>query len=56
MLMPFGAVSWVGQGMGVMDGVHTWQEQKEVLGVYLSIGLNGVFECIFEIQMYSTRA
>jgi len=42
-----GVVSRVGSGIGVLDGVYVPQEKEEVLMVFWSIGLNGVFECIF---------
>ena len=31
--MPFGVVSGVGRGMGVLDGVEIIEGEKEVLGV-----------------------
>jgi len=40
--MPFRAVSGVGRGMGVLDGVDVSQRKREVRGV-AHIGLNGVF-------------
>jgi len=43
--MPFGVVSGVGSGIGVLDGVHVPQGEGEV---FLPISLNGVFECIFK--------
>ena len=33
--MPFGVVSGVGQGMGVLDGVVIFEEERAVLGVNL---------------------
>ena len=32
--MPFGMVIGVGQGMGVLDGVHVPQGEGEVLGFF----------------------
>ena len=36
-------MSGVGRGMGVLDGVHVPQGEGEVLGVFIPIGLNGIF-------------
>ena len=46
--MPFGVVSGVDRGMGVLDEVNIWQREVDVLGVLSSIGLNDVFECILK--------
>jgi len=54
--MPFGVVSGVGTGTGVLDGGPHPQGEGKVLGFSLPIGLNGVFECIIKTEMYSTRA
>jgi len=41
--MPFGVVSGVGQGMGVLDrGLHAPRGMGG-LGVFVSISLNGIF-------------
>jgi len=37
-------------------GVHVPQGEEEVLGVFLLIGLDGVFQCIFKAEIYSTHA
>ena len=47
--MPFGLVNWVGRGMGVLDGSISTKE-KEGIGFFLTFGLNGVFERIFEFD------
>ena len=52
--MPFGVMSGVGRGMGVLDGVHMPQG-KGGLGSSLPIGLNGVFQSILKTEMYLTR-
>jgi len=54
--MLFGVVSGVGQKTGVLDGVHIPQGEGKVLGAFLPVGLNGVFECIFKTEMYLTHA
>jgi len=54
--MPFEVVSGDDPGIGVLDGVHMPQEEGEVLGVFLPSGVNGIFECTFKTEMYSTRA
>jgi len=41
--MPFGVVSGVGRGMGVLDGVHVPQGEEDVSGIFCRIGLNGIF-------------
>jgi len=43
----FGVVSGVIPGIGVLDGVHVTQREREVFGgTFLSVGLNGTFECV----------
>ena len=46
--VPFGLVSGLGRGMGVLDGVHIWKREREFLGIALPVDLNGIFECIFK--------
>jgi len=53
--LPFGVVSGVGSGICVLDGVHILQAAGKVSGFFWSIGLNGIFECIFETEVYSTH-
>jgi len=36
-------------------GVKILQGEGEVFGVNVPIGLNGVFECIFKTEMYTTH-
>jgi len=53
--MPIGVVSWVGQGICVLDGklgVHIWKEEGG-FEFFSPIGLNGV--SIFKTKMYPTR-
>ena len=51
--MSFGVVNWVGRVTGWRP--HP-QGEREVSGVFVPIGLNDVFECIFKTEVYSTRA
>jgi len=44
----FDVVSGIGQGIVVLDGVHIPQGEGEVLGVFLSIALNGILEFILK--------
>jgi len=39
--MPFGMVSGVGGGMGVLDRVHVPQREGAVSGFFSTVGLNG---------------
>ena len=41
--MPFRVVSWVSREVGVLDGGPHASREGEVLGVFCSIGLNGIF-------------
>ena len=41
--MPFGIVSRVGRGMGVLDGVHVPQGKKRFWRSVVPIGFNSVF-------------
>jgi len=50
--LSFGLVSGVGLGIRVLDGRPRAPREREVLGFYGPIGLNGVFLT----EMYSTRA
>ena len=52
--MPFGMVSGVCRGKGVLDEVHIPQGEGW-FGFFRLIGLSGVFECIFKTEMLSTR-
>jgi len=57
--LSFVVVSGVDSSIGVLDGVHVPQGEGEVLrvlGVSLTIALNGVLEFISLREMYSTRA
>jgi len=40
--MLFGVVSAVSEGMGVLDGVHVFQGEEEVCGLFALIALNGI--------------
>jgi len=46
--MPFGVVSGVGRGMGVLDGVQVSHGPGEGRFAFFLICLNDVFECIFK--------
>ena len=44
--LSFEVMSGVGQGIGALDVVHILQAEGNVLGVFLSIALNGILEFI----------
>ena len=55
--LPFGVVSGVGRGTGVLDGVHVWKGKGECLAFFLPIGFEWRFRLyFFKTEMYSTRA
>jgi len=54
--LPFGEVSGVGRRVRVLDGVYIWQGEVEVLDWVFSHQFEGLFECIFKTEMYSTQA
>jgi len=56
--LSFGAVSGVGPGIHVLDGVHVPQKEGAILGDFSAFapsGLNGQNVGIFRTEMYSTR-
>jgi len=52
------AVIWGGKGVGAQALVYlmgsTCPKKRRFGGIFSSIGLNGVFECIFITAMHST--
>jgi len=53
--MPFGMVSGIGRGMGVLDGGGDCQREGAVLGIFAH-WFEWRFYCMFKTEMYSTRA
>ena len=54
--MPFGVVSGVSRGMGVLYRGPYTQVEGRFRESLTPIGLNGVFKCIFKTEMYLIRA
>ena len=52
--MPFGVVSGVGRRMGVLDEGLYPPKGREGIGVFLPINLNGVFERIFQTNVFDS--
>jgi len=47
--LSFGMVSAVGPGIGVLDGVHVPQGEREVLRLFLPHWFEWCFECILSV-------
>jgi len=54
--MPFGVVSGIGQGIGVLEEPGPHPQMGRWFGFFHPIGLTGVFECIFKTEIYLTYA